>query len=76
MHKFSGELPQFSEELLQTQGRIENVPRRQRNCFSPHELTFVPENQVRDYNNKTARRGVIIVLQQYVVTVCKLLIDW
>ena len=63
-------------ELPQTQGGgIENVPREQRNSATcPKSLKFAPESQVRDYSNKTTKRGVINVLQQHVITVCKLLI--
>ena len=74
--QFSGELPQFSGELPQTRGGgIENVPRGQRNSVTcPRSLKFAPESQVCDYSNKTTERGVINVLLQHMVTVCKLLI--
>ena len=82
--QFWGELPQFSGGIAPIFGAIapNSTGEGLRTCLEgnetlplvPKSLNLLPENQMCDYSNKTTKRGVIIVLQQHDVTVCKLLI--
>ena len=75
MSQFLGELLQFSRELPQTQGGgIENVSRGQQNSATcPKSLNLLPKTKCVITAIRQPKE-VINVLQQHVVTVCKLLI--